>query len=216
MSKKEDSGFALPSDGNQKNGSDRKKRRQIASSVSVDIPGIAETKPIAKMKASISKNTLSDIEIEPHLKAEMDSLDDVKTSTKMQSMSTSTLEEDDYDLQVNDIWEQLGEENIDLSYASVGYVMTSGRMILDNDLLVSLLINYGYQINVVLKFIDEFNEMGKEDDKIPLVVVSSHMDHIYSEVEKLPHLIEPSENKNKKNSKRDGGKRKSKRKDSDS
>lgn len=215
MTEKEDSRFSLPFDGNQKNGKSRKKRRQIASSTSTDIPGIAETKPIAKMKASISKSILSDIEIEPHLKAGMDALDGTKTSLKTPLKPSSPAEEDDHDPLVDDIWEQLGEENIDLSYASVGYVMTSGRMILDNDLLVSLLINYGYQISEILKFIDEFNEMGKEDDKIPLVAVSSHMDRIYSEVEKLPHLIEPSENKKKK-PKKDGGKRKSKRKDGDS
>ena len=85
---------------------------------------------------------------------------------------------------IDHIWEHLSDGDIDLKYATVGYGF-NGRPILDHDIFVNLLINYGFTIGPILDFIDDFNEVSMEDEDFPLVMVNSHMSTIYQEVENL-------------------------------
>lgn len=85
---------------------------------------------------------------------------------------------------IDSIWNYLGHGDIDLRYATVGYGF-NGRPILDHDIFVNLLINYGFTIGQVLEFIDDFNELSLEDDEFPMVMINSHMEQIYREVRPL-------------------------------
>lgn len=85
---------------------------------------------------------------------------------------------------IDSIWNYLGHGDIDLRYATVGYGF-NGRPILDHDIFVNLLINYGFTIGQVLEFIDDFNEVSLEDDEFPMVMINSHMEQIYREVRPL-------------------------------
>jgi len=147
-------------------------------------------KPVARMKVSIAKKSIIETESAPLLKNKEEpdfisndsSCDSSKTSTskalKKKKRSKELVNA------IDSIWEYLNAGNIDLGYAIVGYAF-SGRAILDHDIFVNLLINYGFKIDVVLAFIDDFNEVSLEDDDFPIVMISSYMQKIYEEVNNL-------------------------------
>ena len=121
-------------------------------------------KPIARMKVSIAKKSIIETESasllknkeEPDFISNDSSRDSSKTSTskalKKKKRSKELVNA------IDSIWEYLNAGNIDLGYAIVGYAF-NGRAILDHDIFVNLLINYGFKIDVVLAFIDDFNEL---------------------------------------------------------
>lgn len=203
-------------------GPSNKKRKKTENSES--FLTMFEMNPLlARMKASISENSLHDIEVEPSLKAGMLALDAMKeertdrnssksddakhhaTSNEEEKEEIRSPEVDEY---VDDIWQQLSNSKIDLQYACVGYTFGTHRAILDNDLLVTLLITYGYPINAVVAFIDDFLEASKEAEDAPILMTNSHVDRIYSDVKTLPHLDPDSKSKKKKPTKKKDGKNK--------
>lgn len=162
-----------------------------------------EPKPVAKMKVSVSGKSITKLEV-PRVIAlsgpsqfsaaassisdndreesssfkKSKSKDEKKTSESKKMRSKEEVEAIDH------IWEHLSDGDIDLKYATVGYGF-NGRPILDHDIFVNLLINYGFAIGPILDFIDDFNEASMEDEDFPLVMVNSHMSTIYGEVENL-------------------------------
>ncbi len=162
-----------------------------------------ELKPVAKMKVSVSGKSITKLEVprvialsgpspfsaaassisdndreESSSSKKSKSKDKKKTSENKKMRSKEEVEAIDH------IWEHLGDGDIDLRYATIGYGF-NGRPILDHDIFVNLLINYGFTIGPILDFIDDFNEVSMEDEDFPLVMVNSHMSTIYREVENL-------------------------------
>lgn len=162
-----------------------------------------EPKPVAKMKVSVSKKSITKLEVprvialsgpspfseaassisdndgeESSSSKKSKSKDEKKISENKKMRSKEEVEAIDH------IWEHLSDGDIDLKYATVGYGF-NGRPILDHDIFVNLLINYGFTIGPILDFIDDFNEVSMEDEDFPLVMVNSHMSTIYREVENL-------------------------------
>ena len=84
---------------------------------------------------------------------------------------------------VDDIWKHLGLGHIDLSYACVGYSM-DGRPILNHDELVSLLVNYGFSIQDVLAFIEDFATNATEDMS-PIVMYTANTSAIMTEIKPI-------------------------------
>ena len=147
-------------------------------------------KPVAKMKVSIAKKSIIEIESAPPLKnkEELDLISNDSSCDSSKTPTSKTLKKKkrskELDKAIDGIWEYLNAGNIDLRYAIVGYAF-SGRAIIDHDIFVNLLINYGFKIDVVLAFIDDFNEVSLEDDDFPIVMISSHMQKIYEEINNL-------------------------------
>ena len=162
-----------------------------------------EPKPVAKMKVSVSGKSITKLEVprvivlpglspfsaaassiadedgeESSSSKKTKSKDEKKTFENKKIRSKEEVEAIDH------IWEHLSDGDIDLKYATVGYGF-NGRPILDHDIFVNLLINYGFTIGPILDFIDDFNEVSMEDEDFPLVMVNSHMSTIYGEVENL-------------------------------
>ena len=178
----------------------------------VDLPGDSlpteskpqEPKPVAKMKVSVSRKSITKLEV-PRVIALSDpspfsvaassisdndgeeSSSSKKSKSKDEKKKTSEnkkLRSKEEAEAIDHIWEHLSDGDIDLKYATVGYGF-NGRPILDHDIFVNLLINYGFTIGPILDFIDDFNEVSMEDEDFPLVMVNSHMSTIYREVENL-------------------------------
>jgi len=178
----------------------------------VDLPGDSlpveskpqEPKPVAKMKVSISGKSITKLEVprvialsgpSPFLAAASsisgndgeESSSSKKSKSKDEKKKTSEnkkMRSKEEVEAIDNIWEHLSDGDIDLKYATVGYGF-NGRPILDHDIFVNLLINYGFTIGPILDFIDDFNEVSMEDEDFPLVMVNSHMSTIYREVENL-------------------------------
>ena len=85
---------------------------------------------------------------------------------------------------IDDIWKHMGLGHIDISYACVGYSM-DGRPILNHDEFVNLLINYGFKIQDVLPFIDDFAEHSTKDDKSPIVMFTANTSAIMTNIEPI-------------------------------
>ena len=179
----------------------------------VDLPGDLlpteskpqEPKPVAKMKVSISGKSITKLEVprvialsgpspfsaaassisdndgEESSSSKKSKSKDEKKKKTSENKKTRSKEEVEA---IDHIWEHLSDGDIDLKYATVGYGF-NGRPILDHDIFVNLLINYGFTIGPILDFIDDFNEVSMEDEDFPLVMVNSHMSTIYREVENL-------------------------------
>ena len=86
-----------------------------------------------------------------------------------------------YEVEV--MWKKMASGAIDMSYACVGYSM-DGRPVLSHEDLVNLLINYGFAINDVLEFLDEFaEEATMSDGQSPIVMYSVNTAKIMTNIE---------------------------------
>ena len=162
-----------------------------------------EPKPVAKMKVSVSGKSITKLEVprvivlpglSPFSAAASSISDDdgeesssskkTKSKDEKKTFENKKIRSKEEVEAIDHIWEHLSDGDIDLKYATVGYGF-NGRPILDHDIFVNLLINYGFTIGPILDFIDDFNEVSMEDEDFPLVMVNSHMSTIYGEVENL-------------------------------
>lgn len=85
---------------------------------------------------------------------------------------------------VDAIWKSLGLGKIDLSYAFAGYAL-DGRPIINYSEFIDLLLNYGFKIQDVLDFIEDFGECAKIDPKAPIVMTTMNVTRIMAEVTPL-------------------------------
>ena len=162
-----------------------------------------EPKPVAKMKVSVSGKSITKLEVprvivlpglSPFSAAASSISDDdgeesssskkTKSKDEKKTFENKKIRSKEEVEAIDHIWEHLSDGDIDLKYATVGYGF-NGRPILDHDIFVNLLINYGFTIGPILDFIDDFNEVSMEDEDFPLVMVNSHLSTIYGEVENL-------------------------------
>lgn len=88
---------------------------------------------------------------------------------------------------VDMIYKSIKSGKVDLSYAMVGHT-SLGRAILDYDVLVKLLVEYGFQVEAVLCFIEELSSKSSGDDRFPIVMVSLQSSKIYQDVSPLASL----------------------------
>lgn len=155
---------------------------------------LGSEKPIARMKASLAKKTIHSVESPSSgvLQIPAPSLSKPEVASKPKTQATTKhetkLSNDVEQLVVDDIWKNLDNGKIDIGYAVVGYG-SNGRPILDHDIFITLLINYGYQIDHILAFIDDFNDMSQEDNEFPLIIMNSHTREIYESIEPLEDSI---------------------------
>ena len=108
--------------------------------------------------------------------------DNIPEDSNAQSAATQDAEQ--VNPNVTSIWKYLGIGKIDLTYACAGYTL-SGRMVIDHSSLVDLLINYGFKINDILAFIDEFASYEHEDDSMPIVMMNANMSRIMEDIEPI-------------------------------
>ena len=81
------------------------------------------------------------------------------------------------------MWKKMASGAIDISYACVGYT-TDGKPVLSHEDLVNLLINYGFAINDVLEFLDEFaEEAAMSDGQSPIIMYSANTSRIMTDIE---------------------------------
>ena len=85
---------------------------------------------------------------------------------------------------IDDIWKHMGLGHTDISYACVGYSM-DGRPILNYDEFINLLVNYGFNVDVVIKFIDDFVKNGVKDSKSPIVMFTTNTSAIMTDIQPI-------------------------------
>ena len=97
--------------------------------------------------------------------------------------------------QVEDIWDNIDNGKIKLSYAVIG-VTFNGRQVYSYDVLIDLLTSYGYQIQSVVEFLKSFQtaidqEELEKSDKVQCPVIMYSVQHwnIFNEVKPLKHLL---------------------------
>ena len=86
--------------------------------------------------------------------------------------------------EVDLIWKNLGLGKIDISYACVGYTL-NGRPVLSQDELINLLVNYGFNIQAIMLFIDDFAKNAEKDDTSPIVMYSVNTARIMTEIKPI-------------------------------
>ena len=75
-----------------------------------------------------------------------------------------------HNAEVEKIWKCFAMGKIDVSYARVGFTY-NGRAVLDYSAFIDLLLNYGFKIEDVLTFIDEFADISENEDNTNLPVL---------------------------------------------
>ena len=85
---------------------------------------------------------------------------------------------------IDDIWKHLGLGHIDISYACIGYSL-DGRPILNHDDFVNLLVNYGFDINDIVPFIEDFASHSLKDNKSPIVMFTANASAIMTSIEPI-------------------------------
>ena len=87
---------------------------------------------------------------------------------------------------IQDIYKNIKNDKICLYYACIGHDFSSGKPIYDYNILVDLLINYGYTIKYILEFIDQFvNSEFYPNGEKPCIITDRFRDELYSCVEPL-------------------------------
>ena len=90
---------------------------------------------------------------------------------------------------IRHIWEGFETDKIFLFHARVGAEYTKMFPIYDQSHMVDLLINYGYRIDVILMFLDEFARSSWKSDGSPRILMTdSYKLDIYENVEKLSDI----------------------------
>ena len=169
-------------DGKGKARKGRRRKEEESSSFSSEVISLSKMedsqKPIATMKVSLARKAILNSETSSSEQLAKKSSMTPNNGNPPSMTQTSVVESKNV---VDDIWSRLDNGAIDIKYATVGYG-PNGRLILDHDILVTLLINYGYKIDDVLAFIDDFNGMSENDNDFPLVMMNSHVYDIYENI----------------------------------
>ena len=141
------------------------------------------TNELGRIHVSVSSMSIVPVEVvESRIGDAMAKESKHKRSKKTDESSTSMQNADKK--AIDDIWKHLGLGHIDISYACVGYSM-DGRPILNHDEFVNLLINYGFKIQDVLPFIDDFASHTYDDKKSPIVMFTSNTSAIMTSIEPI-------------------------------
>lgn len=145
-----------------------------------------QNEPIAKMRISLEKKRITSVEVSARSSSSLNSAKDARSKTSRIVLKRKN-DKDTIEV-VEDIWKRISSQDINLYYAVVGYG-PNGRPVIDHDILVNLLINYGYHIDHILPFIDDFNAVSEEDDSFPMIMLNSYTYEIYENVKSLKSSI---------------------------
>ena len=85
------------------------------------------------------------------------------------------------------IWKYLARGKINMLHAQIGTSM-DGRPILDHDLLSTVLVTYGFDIDNAIDFINDFVENSKDDNSAPIIMINSYMSEIMEMVEPIKNI----------------------------
>lgn len=123
---------------------------------------------LAKLRVSVKDRSIENV--------------DLSNSIKTPQMQESKPLEGQKKLpEVDEIWRNLGLGKIDISYACCGYTL-DGRPILNQDDFINLLINYGFTMQAIMPFIEDFAEQSMQLDTAPIVMYSANTAKILSDI----------------------------------
>ena len=125
---------------------------------------------LAKLKVSLKDMSIEHVGLTDNGESEM--------AAKKSSKNTTS------NAEVDLIWKNLGLGKIDISYACVGYTL-NGRPVLSQDELINLLVNYGFNIQAIMLFIDDFAKNAEKDDTSPIVMYSVNTARIMTEIKPI-------------------------------
>jgi len=123
---------------------------------------------LAKLKVSVKDRSIENAELPNSIKAP-------------QMQKNKSLEDQKKLPEVDEIWRNLGLGKIDISYACCGYTL-DGRPILNQDDFINLLINYGFTMQAIMPFIEDFAEQSMQLDTAPIVMYSANTAKILSDI----------------------------------
>lgn len=123
---------------------------------------------LAKLRVSVKDRSIENAELPNSIKAP-------------QMQKSKPLEDQKKLPEVDEIWRNLGLGKIDISYACCGYTL-DGRPILNQDDFINLLINYGFTMQAIMPFIEDFAEQSMQLDTAPIVMYSANTAKILSDI----------------------------------
>lgn len=81
---------------------------------------------------------------------------------------------------VEDIWHAIENEDIDISYAVIGYTYSNGIPIFNSDDMLNLLIQYGCDMKLALAFLLDFAQVHEHNAETPILMMTSNKMKIFS------------------------------------
>ena len=89
-----------------------------------------------------------------------------------------------------DILTNIKDDTIELWYACIGYTLDSNKPIYSYEMLIDLLINYGYTISYILYALDKLAVEDLYDDGSGLLIMNcAQRNMIYSDIEPLDNDV---------------------------
>lgn len=89
-----------------------------------------------------------------------------------------------------DILANIKDDTIELWYACIGYTLDSNKPIYSYEMLIDLLINYGYTISYILYALDKLAVEDFYDDGSGLLIMNcAQRNMIYSDIEPLDNDV---------------------------
>lgn len=144
--------------------------------------GTAYPNEIARLRVSVQDMSAVPISVFSNVTEAKSAMNSKKTRKDTDSSHDSSSHGNSSNNTVEYIWKLLGLNKIDISYACIGYAY-DGSPILDHDDLVELLVAYGFSIDIVMAFVDDFAEHSSKNESTPIVMFRKNTADIRSSIE---------------------------------
>lgn len=83
------------------------------------------------------------------------------------------------------IWNDINDGKVNLTYAIAGYTYGDRLPIFNSQDLTMLLIQYGYDLQSIKEFIQDFVDVHDKNPNTPIVMVSANLANIYLSVKPI-------------------------------
>ena len=83
------------------------------------------------------------------------------------------------------IWNDINDGKVNLAYAIAGYTYGDRLPIFNSQDLTMLLIQYGYDLQTIKEFIQDFVDVHDKNPNTPIVMVSANLANIYTTVKPI-------------------------------
>lgn len=83
------------------------------------------------------------------------------------------------------IWNDINDGKVNLTYAIAGYTYGDRLPIFNSQDLTMLLIQYGYDLQTIKEFIQDFVDVHDKNPNTPIVMVSANLANIYLSVKPI-------------------------------
>ena len=83
------------------------------------------------------------------------------------------------------IWNDINDGKVNLTYAIAGYTYGDRLPIFNSQDLTMLLIQYGYDLQAIKEFIQDFVDVHDKNPNTPIVMVSANLANIYLSVKPI-------------------------------